>query len=74
MVCLYTSSWFVSTALPKVVTVGIDFGCKNSRVAIIDSLVRELYRNLFICVRFSFNNLMFLEDYLMKVNDNGRYA
>uniref|UniRef100_A0ACD5ZGE6 Uncharacterized protein n=2 Tax=Avena sativa TaxID=4498 RepID=A0ACD5ZGE6_AVESA len=32
-----------STAQPKVVTVGIDFGCKNSRVAIIDdSLVPEL--------------------------------
>ncbi|OEL24523.1 Heat shock 70 kDa protein, mitochondrial [Dichanthelium oligosanthes] len=28
-----------STAQPKVATVGIDFGCKNSRVAITDSLV-----------------------------------
>ena len=28
-----------STERPKLVTVGIDFGCKNSRVAIIDSLV-----------------------------------
>ncbi|CAM0950567.1 unnamed protein product [Alopecurus aequalis] len=31
-----------STEEPKVVTVGIDLGCKNSRVAIIDSLVPEV--------------------------------
>ncbi|KQJ82099.1 uncharacterized protein LOC100823431 isoform X3 [Brachypodium distachyon] len=33
---------FFSTVQPKVATVGIDFGCKNSRVAIVDSLVPEV--------------------------------
>lgn len=31
-----------STMEPKVATVGIDFGCKNSRVAIIESLVPQV--------------------------------
>ncbi|TVU36519.1 hypothetical protein EJB05_18456, partial [Eragrostis curvula] len=31
-----------STAQPKGVTVGIDFGCKNSRVAIVDSLIPQV--------------------------------
>ncbi|KAM3293196.1 hypothetical protein ACQJBY_036645 [Aegilops geniculata] len=31
-----------STVQPKVAAVGIDFGCKNSRVAIVDSLVPEV--------------------------------
>ncbi|KAL6589814.1 hypothetical protein ACP70R_050217 [Stipagrostis hirtigluma subsp. patula] len=31
-----------STAQPEVVTVGIDFGCKNSRVAIINSLAPQV--------------------------------
>lgn len=48
-ICLISLFFVFSTVQPKVAAVGIDFGCKNSRVAITDFLVcRHLVSTCFV--------------------------